>query len=61
MIQEKIDIPDIDLYEGVIPAGYNFIIYEKEESPENGYFLYGFDEVGRFDSEFTNPAYAFVR
>jgi len=64
---------DIDLYEGSIPNGFDLVVYEKGEEKWLGddaslkadgplqLVLYGFDEVGDFDSEFKTPAYAFVR
>jgi len=47
---------DIEKYEGVL-AG-DLIIYEKGEDPDDGFVLYGFDEVGMFDHQFKNAQYA---
>ena len=64
---------DIDLYKGSIPNGFDLVVYENGEDEWLGtdaslkaggplqLFLYGFDEVGTFDSEFKTPAYAFVK
>lgn len=40
--------------------GADLVVFEKEGKPEDGYCLMGFDEVGQFDSEFTQPQYAWV-
>jgi hypothetical protein len=37
------------------------VVYEKGGNPMEGFTLYGFDEVGMFDDEFTNPQYAMVK
>ena len=64
---------DIDKYEGTVPNGYDLVVYEKGEEEWLGtdaslkaggplqLFLYGFDEIGAFDSDFNTPAYAFVK
>ena len=57
-------ITDIDIttFEGVIPVGFDLIVYEKGDfEGGNVFVLYGFDEVGMFDSEITNPQYAFYK
>ena len=46
---------DIDKAEGNID---DYVVMEKGK-PETAYVLYGWDEVGLFDHEFTNPVYAF--
>ena len=51
---------NIETYEGIIPSGSNLIIYEKGDTPSKGIVLYGFDEVGIFDSQFNNPTYCLL-
>ena len=58
---ETIDIPNIDTYEGTIPAGFDLVVYDKGTPPEDGMVCYGFDEVGMMDAAFENPVYAFVK
>ena len=50
---------DINTYEGMIDG--SLVVYEKGGNPMEGFTLYGFDEVGMFDDEFTNPQYAMVK
>ena len=57
---QVIEIPNIHAFQGVIPAGKNLTVYEKGTDPLDGYVLYGFDEIGLFEEEFKNPAYAFL-
>ena len=45
---------DIDTAEGDID---DYVVMEKGK-PETAYVLYGWDEVGLFDHEFTHPVYA---
>ena len=60
-------IEDINNFVGMIPHDqlqklcglFDLICYEKGTDPMNGLVLYGFNEVGMFDSEFRCPAYAF--
>ena len=60
---EKIDV---NTYNGDWPIGKELIIVNKDDIKGNvvlfgdALVLYGWDEVGRFDSEFTNPIYGFV-
>ena len=49
---------DIDTFQGIIQG--NLVVYEKGGDPEEGFVLYGFDEVGMFDDEFTNPQYCMM-
>ena len=51
-----------DDFEGVIPEGYELILFEKGGLPGDGYVLYVFDEVGdpEFEEDFDDPFYAFV-
>lgn len=51
-----------DDFEGIIPSGYELMIFEKGGEPNEGYLLYGFDEVGdpEFEEDFKVPFYAFV-
>jgi hypothetical protein len=51
---------DIDNWEGTFPARHDLVIHERGENPEDGMVLYGFDEIGLFDHEFSKPAYSFV-
>ena len=46
---------NIDKAEGDID---DYVVMEKGK-PETAMVLLGWDEVGLFDSEFTNPVYAF--
>ena len=60
---KKYDIIELtDDFEGVIPTGYELILFEKGGDPDEGYVLYGFDEVGDpdFEEDFKVPFYAFV-
>ena len=59
-MEEVILIEDINNFVGRIPAAHDFVCYEKGTDPMDGYVLYGFDEVGMFDTEFKTPAYAFM-
>ena len=45
---------------GQIPAGHDLVIYEKNGDPMKGMVLLGFDELGDFEHNFDNPAYAFM-
>ena len=47
---------DVNNYEGVILG--DLIVYEKGGDPDEGFVLYGFDEVGMFDDQFKTPQYA---
>lgn len=47
-------------FEGSIPVGYDLVVYEQGQSTEDALVLYGFDEIGLFEEEFKNPAYAFL-
>lgn len=50
-----------DTYEGEIPSGTELVIMEKgDQTGETALTLYGFDEIGMFDSEFTSPVYGFM-
>ena len=46
--------------QGVIPKGYDLVITEKESLLESAMVLYGWDEVGVYDSTFDNPVYGFM-
>ena len=39
----------------------DLVVYEKGGNPNDGFVLYGFDEVGMFDDEFTNPQYCMMK
>lgn len=54
-----IDI-NIDTWQGPWPQGHELVIHERGGDPDDGYVLYGFDEIGEFDDEFAHPAYSFV-
>tara|TARA_R100001509_G_C4873879_1_gene217841 strand:- start:1547 stop:1738 length:192 start_codon:yes stop_codon:yes gene_type:complete len=60
IVNEKnyIDI-DINTFQGTIDG--DLIVYEKGGNPENGYILYGFDEVGMFEEDFNNPQYCIYK
>jgi len=47
-------------YEGVIPSGCDLVVTENGDI-NSALTLYGWDEVGMFDSEFTNPTYGFLK
>ena len=47
-----------------IPSGYDLIIVEKSDV-DNGTFdsamvLYGYDEIGLYDDDFTNTVYGYL-
>ena len=50
---------DINTFEGMIDG--DLVVYEKGGNPNDGFVLYGFDEVGMFDDEFTNPQYCMMK
>ena len=63
MSNKLIKIPDINSFTGAIPHGHDLVIYEQSEPEkveQDGLILYGFDEVGDNDSNFTSPAYGFL-
>ena len=43
----------------MIPPGEDLVVFEKGDT-ESALVLYGFDEIGMFDSDFTNPTYGFT-
>lgn len=52
---------DPDSYEGVIPTGTELVVMEGgDQTGDTALLLYGFDEIGMYDSEFTNPIYGFI-
>ena len=53
-------IEDINTFVGSIPGNADLVVYERGTDPADGYTLYGFDEVGMFESELKDPAYCFV-
>jgi len=53
-------VDNINTFKGFVPDDADLVCYEKGTNPMDGYVLYGFDEIGMFDREFKNPAYAFV-
>jgi hypothetical protein len=55
-----IPIVNINTIKGTIPDGYELIVHEKNGNVNDGFVLYGFDEIGMFDSEFDCPTYSFV-
>lgn len=55
-----IPIPNINTFKGTIPDGYELVVHEKDGNVKDGFVLYGFDEVGMFDSDVNNPIYSFV-
>tara|TARA_R110000796_G_scaffold51680_11_gene121973 strand:- start:279 stop:476 length:198 start_codon:yes stop_codon:yes gene_type:complete len=50
---------NINTYEGIIPKNYDFVVTENGNVNE-AYVLYGFDEIGEFDSVLNNPIYGFL-
>ena len=45
---------------GVVPTGYDLVVAEKGNVEDTALVLYGFDECGFYDCEFTNPVYGFL-
>ena len=58
-MENIIKIKDIHKFTGEIPVGMDLVVYEKGYLPDDGYVLYGFDEVGMFDDVFHQPTYCF--
>ena len=66
-IKNEFDIPIeryIRLFCVLNHEGFDLVVVEKEDI-DNGTFksaliLYGFDEIGIFDSEFNNPIYGYL-
>lgn len=54
-----IDI-NINTWQGAWPQGHELVVHERGGDPDDGYVLYGFDEIGEFDDEFAHAAYSFV-
>ena len=57
-------IPNIHTFSGGIPTGTDLVVFEKENPPSESHpmlVLYGFDEIGLFDSSFKNPVYGFCK
>jgi len=48
-----------DTFRGRIPKGADLCVWEKGK-PDTALILYGFDEMGLFDAEFSNPVYGFI-
>ena len=48
-----------DTYEGEIPSGTELVVMEKGDF-NTALILFGFDEIGMFDSKFTTPIYGFM-
>lgn len=49
---------------GMIPAGSELAVIDRkdlmEDDMDQALILYGWDEVGVFDSEFNSPVYGFI-
>ena len=47
-----------------IPNGYDLIVVEKSDIDNNkldtAMVLYGYDEIGLYDDDFTNPVYGYL-
>jgi len=43
----------------MIPPGEDLVVFEAGDT-ESALVLYGFDEIGMFDSDFKNPTYGFT-
>lgn len=43
-----------------IPKGMDLVVGERGAVRETALVLYGFDEIGEFDSDFINPVYGFM-
>lgn len=52
---------DIGKFKGSVPSGYDFVIAEERDIINSACVLYGFDEVGLFDHEFSKPVYGFLK
>ena len=52
-------IENIDTFTGMIPPGEDLVVFEAGDT-ESALVLYGFDEIGMFDSDFKNPTYGFT-
>ena len=52
-------IENIDTFRGTIPPGEDLVVFEAGNT-ESALVLYGFDEIGMFDSDFKNPTYGFT-
>ena len=53
-------IIDVQTFRGRIPEGDDLVVYERGGDPLDGLVLYGFDEIGLFDSHFRKPEYCFL-
>jgi hypothetical protein len=51
---------DPKTYKGGIPRGKDLVIAEDGDEEDTALVLYGFDEIGMMDGEFTNPVYGFM-
>ena len=63
LINERRDVENVILVDNInafksFEGRVRIHLYENGTDPMDGYVLYGFDEVGMFDGEFKNPAYA---
>mgnify|MGYP003624475983 CR=1 FL=1 len=56
----RFTVINIETFRGVLPVGEDLVVYERGEDPCDGLVLYGFDEVGLYDGEFTHPEYCFI-
>lgn len=54
----SIEIINIKTFTGSIPTNSELVVFEKN-NPNSALVLYGFDEIGMFDSEFKQPTYGF--
>ena len=52
-------IENINTFTGMIPPGEDLVVFEAGDT-ESALVLYGFDEIGMFDSDFKNPTYGFT-
>ena len=52
-------IENINTFVGTIPAGEDLVVFEKG-IPGTALVLYGFNEIGMFDSDFKHPTYGFT-
>jgi hypothetical protein len=60
MNNATITIININTFSGSIPTGHDLVVFE-EGNPNSALVLYGFDEVGMFDSALNNPIYGFAQ
>jgi|TARA_R110000796_G_scaffold80494_3_gene178214 hypothetical protein len=56
-----IHIQNIHSFIGSVPDGYDLVEFEKGTEPDDGFLLYGFDEVGLSGLKPALVAHAFIK